>query len=134
MTSYLIDTNHASAIMGGGQQISELVRSRTEDGDSFSISITVLSELYYAAYASSRRQFNLNNIRVLLARIPVLPFDAAAAEEYGRIRAELKAAGRPIPSTDAQIAAVARVHRLTVLSADRHFSYVHNLSVQSWLQ
>lgn len=133
MTSYLIDTNHASVIMSGGQEISELLRVRAEAGDSFAISITVLGELYFAAYASGRRELNLVNIRYLLSRLPVLPFDAAAAEEYGRIRAELKAAGRPIPSTDAQIAAVARVHRLTVLTADRHFGYVDGLSAQNWL-
>jgi tRNA(fMet)-specific endonuclease VapC len=56
-----------------------------------------------------------------------------AAEEYGRIRAELKAKGRPIPGTDAQIAAVARLHDLTVLSTDHHFQYVDNLRVESWL-
>lgn len=69
----------------------------------------------------------------MLDHVPLLNFDLAAAEEYGRIRAELKAKGRPIPGTDAQIAAVARLHDLTVLSADRHFQYVDNLLVESWL-
>jgi tRNA(fMet)-specific endonuclease VapC len=57
----------------------------------------------------------------------------AVAEEYGRIKAELKTKGRPIPGTDAQIAAAARLHELTVLSTDRHFQYVDNLQVESWL-
>ena len=65
--------------------------------------------------------------------IPLLGFDVIAAEEYGRIKAELKAKGRPIPGTDAQIAAIARLHDLTVLSDDRHFQYVDNLRVESWL-
>lgn len=92
-----------------------------------------VGELYFAIYASHRFDENMTNLRSLLASIVVLPFDATAAEEYGRIRAELKVAGRPIPSTDAQIAAVARVHQLTVLTADRHFQYVDRLSAQSWL-
>jgi len=68
-----------------------------------------------------------------LTHIPVLPFDTESAEEYGRIRAEQRKKGRPIPGTDAQIAAVARLHGLTVLSADRHFTYVDALSVENWL-
>ena len=133
MTSYLIDTNHASAIMGGERRIAEQLLLRTREGDRFAISVTVLSELYFAAYASKRQQNNMHNIRTFLSHIPILPFDVPAAEEYGRIRAELKAKGRPIPSTDAQIAAVARIHRLIVLSADRHFQYVENLTAQNWL-
>ena len=51
----------------------------------------------------------------------------------GEIKAEQKTKGRPIPGTDAQIAAVARLYNLTVLSADHHFQYVDNLQVESWL-
>jgi len=61
------------------------------------------------------------------------PFDAAAFEEFGRIRAEQKAKGRPIPPTDAQIAAVARLRGLTVLTADQHFREVSSLAVENWL-
>jgi tRNA(fMet)-specific endonuclease VapC len=89
--------------------------------------------LYFAVHASQRQAENLRNLNRLLDHIPVLAFDSAAAEMYGRIRAELKAKGRPIPGTDAQIAAVARLHDLTVLSTDRHFHYVDGLSVASWL-
>lgn len=133
MTSYLIDTNHASVIMGGVTKITLILEERRSHTDTFAISTTILSELYYAAYAGSRRALNLRNIQILLDHIPLLPFDMAAAEEYGRIRAELKTKGRPIPGTDAQIAAVARLHNLTILTADRHFGYVDGLAVENWL-
>ncbi len=111
----------------------ELLLRHGQPEDRFFISITVLSELYFAAYASRRRTQNLQNINYLLDHIPLLGFDVPAAGEYGRIKAELKAKGRPIPGTDAQIAAVARLHGLTVLSADHHFQYVDNLRAESWL-
>jgi len=133
MTAYLLDTNHAAKVMGGPDALRELLLRRGQPEDRFFISITVLSELYFAAYASRRQAQNLQSINRLLDHVPLLNFDLAAAEEYGRIRAELKAKGRPIPGTDAQIAAVARLHDLTVLSADRHFQYVDNLLVESWL-
>ena len=65
---------------------------------------------------------------------PTLPFDEAAAQEYGRVQAEQKDKGRPIPSTDAQIAAVARLHELTVLTTDHHFDFVSGLTTANWLE
>jgi predicted nucleic acid-binding protein len=39
-----------------------------------------------------------------------------------------------IPGTDAQIAAVARLHGLTVLTADRHFHFVDGVTTANWLE
>jgi len=39
----------------------------------------------------------------------------------------------PIPTADAQIAAIARVHGLTVLTNDRHFDDVDSLNMENWL-
>lgn len=108
-----------------------VVRARTT-GDRFGISITVLAELYYAVYASRCQEQNLRRLRALLRVLLLWPFDTEAAEEFGRIRAEQKAAGRPIPPLDAQIAAVARTHGLTVLTTDRHFRFVSGLDIQDW--
>jgi tRNA(fMet)-specific endonuclease VapC len=133
MTAYLLDTNHAAQVMAGPDALRELLMNRGQPDDRFFISITVLSELYFAAYASQHQVRNLQSVNRLLDHIPLLDFDLLVAEEYGRIKAELKAKGRPIPGTDVQIAAVARLHDLIVLSADRHFQYVDNLQVESWL-
>jgi tRNA(fMet)-specific endonuclease VapC len=89
--------------------------------------------VHFLGGQQTRRRRNLMNLERLLERIAILDFDMAAAEEYGHIKAELKAKGRPIPGTDAQIAAAARLHGLTVLSADRHFQYVDNLRAENWL-
>ncbi len=132
--AYLIDTNHASAFMGNKQPITERITELAKGGVRFNLSVTIVGELYYAVYASSHQQRNMTNLNHLLNRIVVLHFDSIAAEEYGRIKAELKAKGRPIPGTDAQIAAVARIHNLVVLSADRHLGFVDNLQVENWLQ
>ena len=133
MTDYLLDTNHAAQIMAGSDALRELISQRSQTNNRFFISITVLSELYFAAYASQRKVQNLQSVRHLLDHIPLLDFDLIAAEEYGRIRSELKAKGRPIPGTDVQIAAVARLNDLVVLSADRHFHYIDHLKVENWL-
>jgi tRNA(fMet)-specific endonuclease VapC len=133
VAAYLIDTNHASAFMSNVQPITERIARLAKDGERFHLCMTVVGELYFAVYASTRRHRNMIHLKRLLERIAILDFDIAAAEEYGHIMAELKAKGRPIPGTDAQIAAVARLHGLVVLSSDRHLRYVDNLRVESWL-
>jgi len=106
--------------MDGTEPILSRVRRSIARGDTFLLSVTVVGELYYAAYASQRVNDNLMRLQTLRMLAPTLPFDEAAAEEYGRIQAEQKAKGRPIPGTDAQIAAVARLHGLTVLTDGAH--------------
>ena len=134
MAAYLMDTNHASRLMDGAEPLLGRVRRSIADGDTFFLAVTVVGELYYALYASQRFEDNLRRLQALRTLAWTLPFDEPAAEEYGRVKAELKAKGRPIPGTDAQIAAVARLHGLTVLTADRHFSFINGLEIANWLE
>jgi tRNA(fMet)-specific endonuclease VapC len=134
MPAYLMDTNHASRPMDGAEPILGHVRRGIARGDTFFLTITVVGELYYAVYASQRVDNNLMRLQTLRALVPTLPFDEAAAEEYGRIQAELRAKGRPIPGTDAQVAAVARLHELIILTADHHFRSVSGVTVVNWLE
>lgn len=133
MADYLLDTNHASRLMAREAPLAARVRAAQASGDRFSLSVTVLGELYYAVYASQRREENLRRLLALTEVLPVWPFDERAAEEFGRIQAEQKAAGRPIPPRDAQIAAAARTRGLVVLSADHHLHFVAGLVVQYWV-
>lgn len=133
MADYLLDTNHASYLFGGSQALRERIQSAVASGHRFGISMTVPGELFYAAYASQRRDQNLQALRRFMDDVFLWPFDAAAAEEFGHIQAEQKAKGRPIPPTDAQIAAVARLRGLTILTADQHFREVGSLAVENWL-
>ncbi len=48
----------------------------------------------------------------------ILPFDAAAADVFGRLMAQAQRAGRPTKFADAQIAAVATVHGFAVATRD----------------
>ena len=48
----------------------------------------------------------------------ILPFDSPAALAYAEFAAERRAAGRPVAHADAQIAAIASVHRMSVVTRD----------------
>lgn len=138
MTDYLVDTNHASKILEGEKKLKSRLQKAKGTEDTFSISMTVLGELflgelYYAVYASQRKQKDLARLKAFLDSVILWEYDRPAAEEFGRIQAEQKVKGKPIPSSDAQIAAVARLHNLKILSNDRHFTFVSNLPIESWL-
>ncbi len=84
-------------------------------------------------FNSTKIRQNAADLRRLLRRFDRYEFGAKAAEEFGRIRTELRRIGRPIPSIDVQIAAIARLHNLTLLTADAHFADVQGLKIQNWL-
>lgn len=132
MIAYLLDTNHVSALLDGVLSMQGRLKITAPDNQ-FGITTPILGELYFRVYASQRQQENLNQLEDFLTRVLIWEYDHAAAREFGRIQAEQKRKGRPIPSIDAQIAAVARVHHITILTADRHFSFVDGLRVENWL-
>ncbi len=132
MSNYLLDTNHASWLMAQQEPIVARLRQAQAVGDRFGISVTVLGELYYAVYASQRRAENLRRLQALVGALLLWPFDALAAQEFGRIQAEQKAKGRPIPPLDAQIAAVARLNNLIILTDDRHLTFVDGITLENW--
>src|SRR2546429_623271 len=69
----------------------------------------------------------------LMRQFVIWELDAKAAVEFGRLRAELRSAGQPIPIFDVLIAAIARSNNLVLLTADRHFNSVDGLAVENWL-
>lgn len=57
---------------------------------------TVLAELWYGVENSSSRERNAERLRRVLPDLVIWPLTEPAAEEYGRIAAELRRAGRPL--------------------------------------
>jgi tRNA(fMet)-specific endonuclease VapC len=94
----------------------------------------VLGELYYGAHASKRVEENLAKLAEFVDALVLFDFDAQAAKKFGAIKAEQRAKGKPIPTADAQIAAVARLHKLTVLTDDVHFAEIDRVGVENWLR
>ena len=76
----------------------------------------VKAELYYGAYKSARRDANLALLTKFFNQFESLPFDDAAAEAYGRLRAELARRGTPIGPNDLMIAAIALAYDLILVT------------------
>jgi tRNA(fMet)-specific endonuclease VapC len=70
---------------------------------------------------------------VVLASFPVISYDAAAAQWHGVERARLEALGKHPPYVDGQIAAIAHVNGLTLVTLNvKDFSRFKGLDVQRW--
>src|SRR4029077_10697936 len=78
----------------------------------------VLGELLDGAYRSgpTHQARNLALIATLRQRFTSVPFDDAAAEEYGKARAHLAILGTPIGPNDLLIASIGLAAGLIVLS------------------
>ena len=122
--------------------ISEVLRPRPDPGyvtwlgtvardDQFASAVTV-GELFFGAYraAAGGRHVTMIEDRVLPA-VTVLPFDAAVAQVYGRLAANLADQGSPLTDADLQIAATALHHDLELVTGNlRHFARVPGLRIR----
>jgi tRNA(fMet)-specific endonuclease VapC len=93
----------------------------------------VWSELWFGACKSQRVAENQGRLRALGQLVASLPFDGRAAERCGEIRSDLARQGQPIGPYSAQIAAIARVSGLRVVTRNvSEFKRVSALSVENW--
>ena len=133
---FLFDTDTLSQVLRRDPPPSLLVRMAAVPlEEQFTTAITV-GEMVYGAERSSRREYLLRQFEERLwPVVRVLPFDLAAGETYGRLRAELERSGTPLAEPDLRIAAIALTRNLTVVTGNvRHFSRVAGLQVENWIQ
>jgi tRNA(fMet)-specific endonuclease VapC len=113
--------------------VDQRVRESQRHGDRIGTCMPVVGELFFGVEASATRDANLKRLLRALSRIVCWPFDRRAAEEYGRLAAQLKRMGRPMQQIDIQIAAIARtLGDCTVVSSDNDLAAVRGLTVENW--
>ena len=98
------------------------------------MSAITLAELRFGVAKSSQPKRAASNLRVLLSKVAVVPFDEAATAEYGPLRAALERRGSPIGPHDTLIAAHALSLRWRLATHNlREFRRVPGLHVEDWL-
>jgi tRNA(fMet)-specific endonuclease VapC len=132
---YLLDTNVVSEYTK--QQPHEaVVLALRQNEHACAISAITLEELHFGCArvpSAQRRAWFKSWLTGLVARMPVLPFDAQAALWLGHERARLQALGRPAPRTDGQIAAVAVTQGLTLVTRNGiDFAGFEGLRLEDW--
>jgi len=97
-------------------------------------SIIVAAEMRYGC-AKKGSPGLVRKVDALLEEIGVLPFEAPADAEYGRIRYALQVSGRVIGPNDLLLAAHARCLDLVLVTGNvGEFSRVPGLKVENWLE
>lgn len=128
---YLLDTNICVAIIKGNRSVLETFTPKRSD---CALPIVVVSELYKGAYCSTKVDSNLRTVKGFVERLPVVTFDHSAAEDFGRIQAELRKIGRPTGDMDALIGAIARSSSATLITHNtKDFQNIPRLKLEDWL-
>ncbi len=128
----MLDTNIVSALSrnpqgGASRHIAEV------GPDAICVSIITAAELRFGCAKKGSAKL-LAQIEAILASVQVFALDMPADAEYGRIRAELEAAGTPIGPNDMLIAAHALALKAVLVTANTgEFSRVRGLQVENWL-
>lgn len=129
----MLDTNILSDLVRNPQgRIA--ARIATVGDDAICTSIIVAAELRFGAAKKGSERLTIQLERILSA-IDIQPFDVPADTTYGRLRAQLEAAGSPIGGNDMLIAAQAlATDRAVVTDNEREFARVRGLHVENWLR
>lgn len=133
---FLLDTNIVSEPLRP-QPLHGVVRKLTRHEDEIAISSVVWHELRFGAERlppSRRRNAIVQYLdEVVAATMPILDYDRAAAEWHAKERARLAARGETPPFADGQIAAIAHVNDLILVTFnDADFRQFQGLRVASW--
>jgi tRNA(fMet)-specific endonuclease VapC len=133
---YLLDTMTLSEPMRG-QPHAGLIARLSEDRDDIATAAPTLHELIFGARlmppSRRRQQIELYIRDVVRMVYPILPYDAAAAEWHAAERARLVRAGRTPTFVDGQIAAIAAVNGLVLVTSNvRDFENYTDLAVADW--
>lgn len=134
---YLLDTSTVLAVIAPKPNRGVVRRLGLKDQEC-AIASVVWNELVYGCNrlpAGKRRAELEAFLQDVVARtFPILPYDVAAAMWHGVERARQEKVGRMAPYVDGQIAAVARVNNLTLVTANvKDFvGKFTDLAVEDW--
>jgi tRNA(fMet)-specific endonuclease VapC len=129
---YLLDTNTCIRYINGrAPQIHHKMLS-VPDKDIVVCAITK-AEMAYGVAKSQHAEQSLRKQLAFFIRFLSLPFDDESAKKFGVLRATLESAGTPIGPYDMQIASIALVHGLIVVTHNtREFGRIAELTVEDW--
>jgi tRNA(fMet)-specific endonuclease VapC len=131
MAMRMLDTNMVSAIVTR-RSVKALEIFRSYPQDQLCVSAVTAGELLYGL-AKVPEATKLNAVlRAFLADIEILPWTAATAAAYAKVRAAVEKNGRPLGALDTMIAAHAIEAAAVLATADKAFGNVEGLSTENW--
>ncbi len=127
MKVVFLDTNAYSAFKLGHEDIIAVIQHVQTIG----LSPIVLGELLSGFEMGSKIIANRNELKQFLAssRVKIYPITFETSQFYCEIYACLKRKGKPIPTNDLWIAALAMEHGSPLCTFDKHFDNIDGLLI-----
>jgi tRNA(fMet)-specific endonuclease VapC len=128
---YLLDTNACIGYLRGHALLTQRISACPISYQR--LCSVVKAELIGGALRSRRPTVERARADVFVQQYVSLPFDDLAAEVFARLRFHLESLGTPIGPYDMQIASIALIHHLTVVTHNTsEFSRVPGLTIEDW--
>jgi tRNA(fMet)-specific endonuclease VapC len=127
---YLLDTNTVSYLIKRHPQVTQHLLAVPMH--SVCISAITAGELAFGLAKRPEAVALKAAVNEFLRRVEVLPWDAAVAQTYGALRAQMQSKGKPLAALDMQIAAHAVHMKATLISSDKAFSKIAGLNTVDW--
>ncbi|MBW1692561.1 MAG: type II toxin-antitoxin system VapC family toxin [Deltaproteobacteria bacterium] len=127
MRRLLIDTNIYSYALRGDDDVVEVLRKAEEIG----FSVISIGELLTGFKGGGKEQKNRGELEIFLdsPRVVVYSVNEDTPEFYAEILNNLRQIGRPVPTNNLWIAAVAFQNGLRLFTKDMHFRAIAGLSL-----
>lgn len=125
MNGKLIDTNIIIRYIKGDNLLNDIFEENT-----FFYSSITLDELLFGAECSNRKQENVKVYKEFCKEIEEIKIDAYVVPYYAKIKNQLKKDGHPIPENDIWIAACAMAYDLSIITGDKHFLFIKDISIE----
>ncbi|MCL2344236.1 MAG: type II toxin-antitoxin system VapC family toxin [Desulfobulbus sp.] len=130
MTRYMLDTNTVSHLVKGHPAVS--LRVTETPMAALCISAITGGELMFGLARLPNAKRLQQAVAEFLRRVDVLPWDDAAMEGYGKMRAAIEKQGRPLGPLDMLIAAHALATDSILVTNDTAFGRVPGLTAEDW--
>lgn len=130
MTRYLLDTNTISLLVRSHPAVARRVTATPMA--SLAMSAITQGELLFGLARRPDATRLHRVVREFFRRVDVMPWDSAAAERYGTMRAAMTGLGQVVAPLDMLIAAHALSLGAVLVTNDRAFRTVEALLTEDW--
>ena len=129
---YLLETSTCVYLLNGNPAL----KARVQEVGVYSLAVAncVLAELYFGARNSKKVDENIQRIEEFKKSLTILSDSEESARRFGKIKADLKTAGKMIEDFDILIASVALAHNCILITNNTgHFERIEGLRIENWL-